>query len=87
MKIDSNFYLNKVKLEAEMDDLFFDYVDLLSRCETQKCKVCGVIPGMPLKGFDKYYCDHIHRRIDRKLKRKQKGLSNKMVRLFLFRGL
>lgn len=44
-----------------------------------KCKICGVIQGEPKKGFEKYYCEHLTKNLDRRFLKERKMIANKMM--------
>ena len=74
-------YLRKVRLKQELDELVITNLRLTENEEGNKCKVCGITQGQPLKGFEKYYCQHLTDRIDRKLKKQKEEVTLKILDL------
>lgn len=61
-------YLMRNDMNDELDELITKRFKLIQSFDGQVCKKCRVIEGKPLKGFRKYYCKHLSRRIDRMLR-------------------
>lgn len=74
-------YLRKVRLQQELDELVITNLRLTEGEEGNKCKVCDITQGQPLKGFEKYYCQHVTDRIGRKLKKEKEEVTLKILDL------
>lgn len=78
-----NPYFHKWKIEKEMNKLIIDMLIEYNRYNGKICKKCGVVHGKPLKGFKKYYCEHLTKKIDRQFRKENEKISNKIVSNFL----
>ena len=50
------------------------YDELITVYDGFKCEICHETQGVPNKGFSKYYCSHIERRVERILGHAKKDL-------------
>ena len=74
-------YLMRIKVQEELDKLVITHIQLTEKEYGNICGVCSIIQGKPLNGFEKYYCQHLTDRIDRKLKKEKENISIKILRL------
>ncbi len=44
-----------------------------------KCDKCGITQGTPLKGYKKYYCEHIGNKVDRFLNPISKRITQEIL--------
>ena len=68
-KMDTEDYLIKTRINQELDKMIAKSLKMFKESNGEKCKVCGVVQGEPLKGFKNYYCEHLGQSIDDKLKK------------------
>ena len=73
-------YLEKRELLEELDYSNIKYLLLTTKYEGYICKVCGIIQGKPNKGFQRYFCKHITKLIDNKMKKENKKIIEKITR-------
>lgn len=52
------------ELERELDSSNILYLWVSALFKDIKCPICGVIQGKPYKGFQRFFCKHITKRID-----------------------
>jgi flavodoxin len=74
-------YLIKKELDEELDNIFLLSVLMFKKCNGQKCSICGIVQGQPHKGWENYYCEHLEKEINKKLKEKKEKITKK---IFLF---
>ena len=76
--------LDRLKVEYDLNNIIKEHFSILSENEDKVCKRCGVIQGKPNKGFDKYYCRHLTKKIDNKLKKEKEEICENLIHsLFL----
>ena len=68
-----------VRIEEELDKLIVSHIKLTVEHEGKICKTCGIIQGKTSKGFEKYYCEHLTKKIDKKLKKENKLITMKII--------
>ena len=64
----------------KIDKLVYDNLIFTKSFNGIKCNRCGVIQGLPNKGFKRYYCEHITKRIDDYQKEETKRISDEIVK-------
>lgn len=74
-------YLIKNEINNELDNIFIISLFLYNKHNGEKCSSCGIIQGKPHKGWERYYCEHLEREINKKLKEKKEKITKK---IFLF---
>lgn len=74
-------YLIKNELDEELDEIFLVSLVLYKKHNGEKCPRCGIIQGQPHKGWENFYCKHLERTINEKLKEKKEKITKK---IFLF---
>ncbi len=62
-------YLNKMKADELLDNIFYTSLLIYKRHDGKKCEKCNIVQGKPHNGFKKYYCKHLENKINRKLKK------------------
>lgn len=64
-----------------MDKLVRDSIIFTRSFDGKKCKICGFVQGFPHRGFDRYYCKHITKRVDDYLKEEKERITHKLLEL------
>jgi len=76
-------YLKKLDSERDLDNLITNRFKMIISHDGEKCVKCGVVQGKPLKGFRKYYCEHLSNKIDKKLKKEKEKITGRIIGLIL----
>jgi len=74
-------YLIKNDLNKELDKLFVTSLLLFKKFDGIICPICKIKQGSSFKGWNKYYCIHTEKKINKEIKEKQKKITDK---IFLF---
>ena len=74
-------YLIKNVLNTELDNLIIQHLKLSKEYDGTKCEMCGFIQGTEYKGVKKSYCEHLTKKIDKKLKNEKINVTK---RIFIF---
>lgn len=69
----------KMLIDKEGDYLLKKYDELISEYNNLRCPQCGIIQGKPLKGFRKYYCEHIDEAVEKKLAPLKKAIWERTI--------
>ena len=71
--------ISKLKIDNKLDILIA--IDLLwcKLFDGWTCEKCGIVQGESRKGWNKYYCEHITKSIDRKLFPIKKRLTREVL--------
>ena len=64
----------------KIDNLLYNNLIFTKSFDGFKCRKCGIIQGLPNKGFKRYYCEHITKRIDDYQKEDTKEISDEIVK-------
>jgi hypothetical protein len=72
-------YLRKIGIEEDLDKTLFFHLILTIKHNGEICKKCGIIQGQQFKGFRKYYCEHLTKKIDQKLKKQKESVTMKIM--------
>jgi hypothetical protein len=74
-------YLKKVRIEEELDKNVLKHMELTIKHNGKKCNICGVIQGKSNKGFKRFYCEHLTKKIDKKIKKQNERVCLKVMDL------
>lgn len=74
-------YLMKNDLNIELDHLIIKHLKLSKEYDGTKCNKCGFIQGTEYKGVKKSYCEHLTKKVDKKLKKEKINITK---RIFIF---
>ena len=74
-------YLIKNEINEELDNLFLLSLYHFLKFDGQICPICKIKQGSKYKGWNKYYCSHIEKEVNKKIKEKQKKITDK---IFIF---
>lgn len=74
-------YLIKNDLNTELDKIIIKHLKLSKEYDGTKCKKCGFVQGTEYKGVRKSYCEHLTKKIDKKLKKEKINVTK---RIFIF---
>ena len=74
-------YLKRIRIDEELDKVIIKHMKLTYGSNGTICNKCGIIQGESLKGFKRYYCDHLTKKIDKKLKKENKLIAMKVMDL------
>jgi len=80
-------YLKNVRLKEELDKLTIAQINLATEHDGKFCKICNIIQGQSHNGFEKYYCEHLTKKIHRVLKKEKKEFSMKLIDSFVQENL
>lgn len=73
--------LRRIGIDNELDNIILRHLKLTYESNGIVCKKCGIIQGEPFKGFSKYYCEHLTKRIDKKVKKENKLVAIRVMDL------
>jgi len=76
-------YLKRLDSERDLDNLISNRFKMIFSHDGEKCVKCGVVQGKPLKGFRKYYCEHLSKKVDKKLKKEKEKITGRIIGLIL----
>lgn len=68
-------HLDKNNLDNELDNLIVKWLIIAKNYDGKTCKKCGSLQGSRFRGVDKYYCEHITKLIDKKLKKEKEKIT------------
>lgn len=74
-------YLIRNDINSELDELIIKWLMIAKEHDNKPCKKCGLVQGTLNFGVEKYYCEHITKLVDNKLKKEKKEITKK---IFLF---
>ncbi len=77
--MDGISYLEKLELQKRLDNLILKELVLLKKFDGQVCKKCGFVLGGSNKGVKKYYCEHVSKVVDDKLKAESESLTGEIM--------
>lgn len=66
------------RLRNKMDALLVMEFAMYRILDNTKCEKCGEIQGIPKKGFKKYYCECIGKKVDRKFAKEKKIVTQEL---------
>ncbi len=69
-------YLKKLELNELLDNIFYTSLLLFKRHDGEICKVCKIKQGSNHKGWEKYYCKHTEKEVNKLLKKYQDKAIN-----------
>ena len=55
----------KILINNDLDKLIQAMSIYYTKFNKKKCSKCGIVQGIKHKGFSKYYCEHITKKVDR----------------------
>ena len=74
-------YLSRVRIEEELDRIIHLHLKLTIESNGEICKKCGIIQGESFKGFSHYYCEHLTKEIDKRLKKRNDMIAVRVMDL------
>ena len=74
-------YLRRIRIENELDNIIITHLKLTNESSGIICKKCGIIQGKSFKGFNRYYCRHLTKKIDNELKKENRLIAMKVMDL------
>lgn len=72
-------YLLKDDINKELDSLIFEELIHYKNNIGKKCNICGIVQGNPYYGWNKYFCIHIEKEIDKKVKEEKEKITKEAI--------
>lgn len=70
--------LLKRNINFEIDCLIEDFRKITKSYDGKICSICGVEQGSSMNGFKHFYCEHLTKSIDERLKKQKQILFKKV---------